>query len=89
MNHYVPQAKLTFKSARPEKSSVDLEALVNILTSDVQDDDCLDNMAVMYISPDGVNPDDPSSSASVSNLRNLSMLHLFHSFIAVYVVIKK
>ncbi|GFR60406.1 protein inturned-like [Elysia marginata] len=58
------KARLTFKSMRPEKSSVDLEALVNILTSDAQNNDCLDNTAAMYISLDGVDPDDPSSSAS-------------------------
>ncbi|GFN88162.1 protein inturned-like, partial [Plakobranchus ocellatus] len=58
------KAKLTFKSQRSEKSSVDLEALVNILTTDAQDDYCLDSMAAMYISLDGVDPDDPSSSAN-------------------------
>ncbi|CAL1530872.1 unnamed protein product [Lymnaea stagnalis] len=56
------KVKLTLKSLKPENSTVDLEALVNILTTDTQDHHGLDNMAAMYISLDGVNPDDPSNT---------------------------
>lgn len=56
------QVKLTLKSLKPENSTVDFEGLVHILTSDSHDQLVLDNMAAMYISLEGVSPDDPNNT---------------------------
>ncbi|XP_059169083.1 protein inturned-like, partial [Physella acuta] len=56
------KVRLTLKSLKPENSTVDFEGLVHILTSDSHDQLVLDNMAAMYISLEGVSPDDPTNT---------------------------
>ncbi|KAI8798988.1 protein inturned [Biomphalaria glabrata] len=56
------KVKLTLKSLRPEKSELDLEKLVSILTSEPHDHHGMEGMAAMYLSLEGSSQDDSGNS---------------------------